>query len=146
MRQSDLEQQLADLPDDLDREMYDGDIGGYGGPQGAVGSPESSVRRGAKEAGFVNRIAMTNRVYAVTATASVIVPANIYRKYLIMINTGPDPILVSFGGLATLSNGVPILSGGNYEPWIVPYSQVTALCTPGNSSTLVVVEGFYENL
>ena len=132
---------LGDLPKDRNSGPYE-EVVGYGGPSGPAGVLGS---QGSKS-NYVNNVAMNNRNYAITDVSSRILPANRKRKYLIMVNTGGNTVYVSFTNVNNVENSVPILPGGNYEPWIIPFSEVNALCEPGLVSSLVVAEGFVEGV
>lgn len=78
---------------------------------------------------------------AVTTTSGQIIPSNSLRVYLIMVNTGTNTVYVKAGAVqSTATDGIPILPGGNYEPFLAPANNIYADTSTG-SSTIEWQEG-----
>ena len=81
---------------------------------------------------------------AIVGVADVVVlPFNPMRAYLFMVNTGALEIRVSFDRGADAVSGIPIPSGGFFEPILGTVSSVHAVSTAAAQS-LVISEGFYH--
>lgn len=94
----------------------------------------------------VNRVAMINRGFRVNNNSRRVLPANPKRMYLIIINTSTIPVYVSFSTDSDIGSAIPIQPGGNYEPWVTPYSEVYLRASINNGNASVVIgEGHYES-
>lgn len=82
----------------------------------------------------------TQTTAAVNGTSSLVLAANTYRNYLLLVNRGATTIYVKFNAAHTGTEGVPIPSGGNYEPPNPPAEAVYAV-TAGAAESLFVTEG-----
>jgi len=95
---------------------------------------------------FVNKIVQNNRSYIINGTSRRVLPANKNRRYLLIVNTGADTIFVSFGSASTTVSSIPVLGGGNYEPWVVANSEVHIRTLGGLDSVAVVSESFESDM
>ncbi|MCP4410656.1 MAG: hypothetical protein GY807_23530 [Gammaproteobacteria bacterium] len=87
-----------------------------------------------RQARFVNLAA------TVGLTAQQLLASNQRRSYLIIQNTSASTIFVTFDRPASLSTGVQILSGGNYEPITPPVSSVWGIALTADL-TVILIEG-----
>lgn len=75
-----------------------------------------------------------------TVTSTLIVPYNSFRKYLLIQNKGAVDIYAKFKTAQTGVEGIKIVAGGNYEPYLAPKDKLY-LETASGTSAYVVVEG-----
>ena len=75
-------------------------------------------------------------------TSNLILPYNPMRNYLIIVNTGANTIFAAFARSADSATGVPIVSGGNYEPILGTVSSMHLVSAVAGQQA-VIVEGFY---
>lgn len=64
--------------------------------------------------------------------------ANQVRTYLVIQNSGTDPIIVKIGSTIATTEGVLIAAGGAYEPRLVPKQSVWAKATTGTQAVRVL--------
>jgi hypothetical protein len=75
-----------------------------------------------------------------TTTSTQVLPGNAHRNYLIVINTGSNPIVLKAGSAQTMGEGIYIPAGGNYEPIQAPQNSIW-IETTMSTSTVTLVEG-----
>lgn len=70
-----------------------------------------------------------------------VLPQDTQRKYLLVINTGSQPVILNpFGAAQIGSEGVPIPVGGAYEPSVAP-SNACFLKATATTSTVTIITG-----
>lgn len=111
------------------------------------GDRSAAARRRAVLNNILSKIGMRGQTFAnfradVTIQDELVLPYNPMRNYLIIVNTGPNTIFVAFERAADSATGVPIVSGGSYEPILGTVSSVHLISAITNQQA-VVVEGFY---
>jgi hypothetical protein len=74
----------------------------------------------------------------VTTTGAQVLPALNGRKYLIVINKGTDTIYFKLDSAPGAGQGVPILPGGNYEPFAVPSNAIFLKANSGTQSVEII--------
>lgn len=79
--------------------------------------------------------------FTVGNSSTLLLPANMQRKYLIIVNNGPEHVVIKLGNPHNASEGIKIISGGNWEPLNPPNARVYAKSLSGTSSTVYVLEG-----
>lgn len=84
---------------------------------------------------FANVFFGSPSLVTVTSSPQQVLPQNILRSYLIIVNTGSNTIFATFG--TGLGNGIPIPAAGNYEPLKVPANSIY-LNSPSGSSARVL--------
>jgi len=126
-----MERQLGDLPPGFDTEQLD-EIVGTGGP---------NIRQVAKSIARPNRINFVNTGYTLGTTSVQVLPANQNRTYLLIQNKAAGSIFFSFGNKANVYDGVVIEAGGNYEPYIYPFSSLHIIAALADSD-IIVIEGY----
>ncbi len=82
----------------------------------------------------------TNVFTADPASSKAVLNANVERNYLLIQNNGGSDVFVNFGSKASLT-GIKIVSGGNYEPTVVPVDSVYLTSNTGFTNLCAVVEG-----
>jgi len=108
------------------------------------------TRAGARRALFLrilSKIGMRGQTFAnfradVGITDELILPYNPMRNYVIVVNTGANTIFVAFERAADSGTGVPIVSGGSFEPILGTVSSVHLISAVAGQQA-VIVEGFY---
>jgi len=75
-----------------------------------------------------------------TATSTLVMTPNASRTYLIIVNTGSQPVIAKFGSPQTALEGIPIPAGGSYEPIQAPANGVW-LETASSTSTVTLIQG-----
>ena len=85
---------------------------------------------------------LTNFRADVGVIEETIIPYNPMRAYLFMVNTGAAEVRIAFDRAADTNTGVPIASGGFFEPILGTVSSMHAVAAVANQE-LVIVEGFY---
>jgi len=108
---------------------------------GIVGSNKNNVYKKSRSK-VGNNIIQNNRFYQITPTSVRILPHNVNRKYLLIVNTGAAPIYISFGSASGVESSIPVVAGGNYEPWVISSSEVHIRTDTGVGSTAVVSESY----
>lgn len=78
-----------------------------------------------------------------TATSTLVMPANAFRIYLLIVNTGSNPVIVKLGSVQSALEGIPIPAGGSYEPIQAPGNGVW-IETASSTSTVTLVQGIAE--
>jgi len=131
-----MERQLGDLPPGFDTEQSE-EIVGTGGP-----TIQDVSRRVAlpKRIARANNIIFINTGYTINALSVQVLPANNNRTYLLIQNKSAAPVYFSFGNKANVYDGVEIVAGGNYEPYIYPSSSLHMIASVADSD-VVIVEG-----
>ena len=76
----------------------------------------------------------------VTTTAVMAIAEYRPRTYLLIQNKGPDDIYLTFDSTQTLTQGIHIPAGGNYEPYKVPFNSVW-LRAATTSATVSIIRG-----
>lgn len=72
------------------------------------------------------------------ATTSVMALAeNTYRRYLIVQNLGSASVYIKFGSAHDATEGLVVVSGGNYELLTPPYNSVWLVSTAATQSVIV---------
>lgn len=79
--------------------------------------------------------------FTVGNTSLQLIPANLQRKYLIIVNKGPEHVVIKLGEPHTGLEGIKIISGGNWEPIIAPNARIYAKSLSATNSTVYVLEG-----
>lgn len=81
-----------------------------------------------------------NLPFIVGTTSLQVLQANLSRVYLLIQNNSAGTMYVVFNNNANIVAGIQIPAGGNYEPYIAPYSGIYII---GSAVTLagVAVEG-----
>jgi len=107
----------------------------------------AKARRVAWQTALLAKIGMRGQTFTnfradVTTIDELILPYNPMRNYLLIVNTGVNTIFVAFERAADSATGVPIVSGGSYEPILGTVSSVH-LISAIVAQQAVMVEGFY---
>ncbi len=126
-----MERQLGDLPPGFDTEPLD-EIVGTGGPL---------LNQVAKKIARPNRIVFVNTGYTIDVESVQVLPANANRTYLLVQNRSSGSVFMSFGNKSNTYDGIEIVSGGNYEPYVYPFSSVHIIASLA-SSDVVIIEGY----
>jgi hypothetical protein len=77
----------------------------------------------------------------VTGSSTLELAGNSNRVYLLIQNKGSDFILCKFGSVHSGTEGVRILAGGNYEPYMPPTSGVYCKSNSGTQAS-TFIEGY----
>ena len=86
------------------------------------------------------QVGITNQsVATISSTAYSIVQVNPNRAYLLIENTGSNPLQVKFGSNFTGSEGLSVAAGVIYQPNPVPINQIWVKSSLG--TTISVIEG-----
>lgn len=75
-----------------------------------------------------------------TTTSASALGADQYRSYLLIQNKGSVTIYVKFGSASTGTEGIAIVSGGNYEPYAAPIGEIF-IKSASSTSAVVLVSG-----
>lgn len=122
---------LGDLPPGFDTEQSD-EIVGTGGPN--IGQVARQIKR-------PNRNIFVNTGYTLGIESVQVLPSNQNRTYLLIQNKSGGSIFFSFGNKANTYDGVEIVAGGNYEPYIYPSSSLHVIASLA-ASDIIVIEGY----
>ncbi len=122
---------LGDLPPGFDTEQSD-EIVGTGGPN--IGQVARQIKR-------PNRNIFVNTGYTLGIESVQVLPSNQNRTYLLIQNKSGGSIFFSFGNKANTYDGVEIVSGGSYEPYIYPSSSLHVIASLA-ASDIIVIEGY----
>lgn len=108
-----------------------------------VGGQSSFIKTAPKRRpeNFLNNVVFVNMGFSVGVVSQEVLPANGGRVYLLIQNNSAGNIELSFGNKANGFDSIVIASGGNYEPWVIPFSSVNILAAAVDSR-VVVVEGY----
>jgi len=111
------------------------------GDRGSAAARRAMVQR------ILSKIGMRGQTFAnfradVEIQDELILPYNPMRNYVIIVNTGANTIFVAFERAADSATGVPIVSGGSYEPILGTVSSVHLISAVAGQQA-VIVEGFY---
>jgi len=72
---------------------------------------------------------------SLTTTPSQILTSNSLRKYLILVNTGSNTVIIKTGAApASSTDGIPIPAGGNWEPFQAPGNSIYGRAVTGTST------------
>ena len=69
-----------------------------------------------------------------------VIPANSYRKYLLIHVRGPNDVFLSFSGVVDTSIGVKMAAGATWELPRIPINPLHMITESGNSS-VIIIEG-----
>ena len=94
----------------------------------------------ASKAVWRNNVNFLNQPFIAQTTSIQILQANLSRVYLLIQNNSAGIMYLVFNNSANLFNGVQIPSGGNYEPYIAPFSGIYIIGSAVNLNG-VVIEG-----
>ena len=124
---------MGDLPPEMEGKTV--------GP--APGSEALKYRKQALEQqrSVINDINAVNAGHVIGTESVQVLVNNINRRYLLVQNNSAATIYLSFSNKANTFDGLKIISGGYYEPFIIPRSAVYLIAAAANSN-VVVVEGF----
>lgn len=82
----------------------------------------------------------TQTQVSVTTTSAVLLAANTYRNYLLVVNRGASAVYLKFGSAHAGTEGVTVPVGGNYEPSFPIVDSIYAVAAAG-TDTVDVLEG-----
>jgi len=134
-----------------DEQTYKGDVNSTEANPGAVGSATPRARRREQSRNvrlkseiptFVNNITQSNRSFDLNQNSRRLLSANKRRRYLLIVNTGAETVFVSFDSQSNVGSSIPIVVGGNYEPWVASNSELHARTAFGLTSSVVISEGY----
>ncbi len=100
--------------------------------------------------GLTVPVTITQSRHTVTDVDSIIVAANVARKYLLIVNADTADVSLGFGAAVLAGQGYPApaapsagAQGGGivFESLVVPTAAVHAICAAGLTTTVVVLEG-----
>ncbi len=81
-------------------------------------------------------------IYTITQPSLNVLSADTLRSYLIVYNDGPDVAILKFGSTQTSSiDGIPVPSGGSYEPIEAPSNSMWARTVDLSPAQLRIVIG-----
>lgn len=99
-----------------------------------------STDKTAQKAPWRNTINFLNNPFIAGTTSIQVLQANLSRIYLLIQNNSAGTMYLVFNNSANRFNGVQIPAGGNYEPYIAPYSGIYILGSVANLAG-VAIEG-----
>ena len=76
----------------------------------------------------------------VTSTSAIVADVNADRNYLLIQNIGSEAVFCKAGGAQTGTEGIKIVAGGNWEPFVVP-RQVIYGNVATDPSNVSVIQG-----
>lgn len=82
-------------------------------------------------------VAKSQTELTATTTSTKYLENNSLRNYLLIVNKGSVTIYVKFGSASTGTDGVPIVAGGNYEPFEAPIDSVYIKSSSGSQPVLI---------
>ncbi len=127
---------MGDLP--RDRESQDREIVGPESGSIALRKMQKEIAR--KPPPF-NNMVFINSGRTIGVTSKQVLQDNPGRQYILVQNNSGGNIFIGFGTKADTINGVKIVPGGNYEPYLAPRSSIHVIASGANSN-VVVVEGY----
>lgn len=80
---------------------------------------------------------VTQTTVSVSVSAQAL-PANQVRTYLLIQNSGTDPVIVKIGSTIATTEGILIAAGGAYEPRLVPKQSVWLKATTGTQAVRIL--------
>lgn len=72
-----------------------------------------------------------------TVTSTQELTQNNSRMYLLIQNTGSNPVIVKFGSAQTGVEGITVPAGGNYEPIVAPADSVWMRSSASTSAVTI---------
>lgn len=113
------------------QESYEKDLQGYGVKRVVVAAYPS--------------LTLTHTKVEIGTTSTVILPENLNRKYLLIINHSDTDVYCSFGVNAVVGEGIPVVANlNNFEqnPWVISTQAVNGIHgSDGVTKSLLVTEG-----
>jgi len=109
-----------------------GSLQGYVDPGANVPVPVSNITNimqgggGVQVSDVIQRTLNNSQFFEYVFTDSLYLPAKPGRNYLLIQNQGVALMYVSFTGISgTFTQGMQIIVGGNYEPYVAPKNTVS---------------------
>lgn len=87
-----------------------------------------------------NNATFMNTPFIAGLTSIQILQANLNRVYLLVQNNSTANMYIVFNNNANLFNGLIIAAGGNYEPYVAPFSGIYVIGTVAGLNG-VIIEG-----
>ncbi len=124
---------LGDIPPDI-RPDKPGELVG--------GSPSFMAQtKRSRPPALLNNTVFVNMGFSIGTKSEEALPANAGRNYLLIQNRSAGAIEISFGNKANGFDSIEIASGGNYEPYVVPFSSINVKASAA-ASQVVILEGY----
>lgn len=80
----------------------------------------------------------TQTIVSATGTSTLLLAANQRRKYLLIINNGSATVYAKGGSIHSSTEGVPIVAGGNWEPFQTPTDAIYLKSASGTQSVSII--------
>lgn len=74
----------------------------------------------------------------VTTTSAMVVDKDPFREYLLIQNNGASNVLVKMDSAHSASEGIVIVPGGNYEPFVAPTNAIYLKAASGSNAVEIL--------